>query len=87
MGRRAVDRAFPDQRHETIAPRHAGERISFDQLSLLRQLLGAIDLRSPKGVLLLLKVLRGFGKLSRGPKDVIPDGDEPTVAAPGVRRD
>lgn len=49
------------------------ERIYFDQLSFLRQLLSAIDLRSPRGVLLLARVLRGFGKLSRRPKDVIPD--------------
>jgi hypothetical protein len=55
------------------------ERIYFDQLSLLRQLLGAIDLKSPKGIVLLLKVLRGFAQMSRGPKDTIPDGDEPTV--------
>src|ERR1700712_2831604 len=107
-------RAFPDQRHEMIALRHADdavitefyllgthrgplgpvpptggafkvrmtaffvfrgddelvcERIYFDQLSLLRQLLAAIDLRSPKGIILLLRVLRGFAKLSREPKD------------------
>jgi steroid delta-isomerase-like uncharacterized protein len=124
-------RAFPDQRHEMIALRHADdavitefyllgthlgplgpvpptggafkvrmtaffvfrgddelacERIYFDQLSLLRQLLGAIDLKSVGGAILLLKVLRGFAQMSRGPKDVIPDGDEDTVAAPGVRR-
>jgi predicted ester cyclase len=108
--------AFPDQRHEMIALRHADdavitefyllgthlgplgpvpptggsfkvrmtayfvfrgedelvcERIYFDQLSLLRQLLAAIDLKSPKGLLLLARVLRGFVKLSRGPKDEI----------------
>ncbi|WP_445151317.1 ester cyclase [Baekduia sp. Peel2402] len=125
-------RAFPNQRHEMIALRHADdavitefyllgthlgplgpvpatggafkvrmtayfvfrgddelvcERIYFDQLSLLRQLLGAINLKSPKGIILLLKVLRGFGRLSRAPKDVIPDGDEPTVAGPGVLRE
>lgn len=62
------------------------ERIYFDQLSFLRQLLGGIDLKSFGGVMLVLKVLRGFGKLSRAPKDTIPDGDEDTVAAPGVRR-
>jgi predicted ester cyclase len=123
--------AFPDQRHEMIALRHADdavitefyllgthlgplgpvpptggafkvrmtaffvfrgddelvcERIYFDQLSLLRQLLAGINLKSPSGILVLLKVLRGFGRLSRGPKDVIPDGQEDTVAAPGVRR-
>jgi steroid delta-isomerase-like uncharacterized protein len=109
--------AFPDQRHEMIALRHAEdaviveffllgthrgplgpvpptggefkvrmtaffvfdeneqlvtERIYFDQLTLLRQLLGAIDLRSPRGLLTLLRVLRGFGRLSRQPKDEIP---------------
>jgi predicted ester cyclase len=124
--------AFPDQRHEMIALRHADdavitefyllgthlgplgpvpptggafkvrmtaffvfrgddelvcERIYFDQLSLLRQLLSAIDLKSLRGILLLLKVLRGFGRMSRAPKNVIPDGAEDTVAAPGVRRE
>jgi predicted ester cyclase len=49
------------------------ERIYFDQLTLLRQLLGGIDMKSPKGLLQLLKVLRGFAKMSREPKDVIPD--------------
>jgi steroid delta-isomerase-like uncharacterized protein len=124
--------AFPDQRHEMIALRHADdavitefyllgthraplgpvpptgatfkvrmtaffvfrgddelvcERIYFDQLSFLRQLLGGIDLKSVGGIVLLVKVLRGFARMSRAPKDVIPDGDEPTVAAPGVRRE
>jgi steroid delta-isomerase-like uncharacterized protein len=123
--------AFPDQRHEMIALRHADdavitefyllgthlgplgpvpatggafkvrmtaffvfrgddelvcERIYFDQLSLLRQLLGAINLKSLRGIVLLVKVLRGFAQMSRAPKDPIPDGDEDTVAAPGVRR-
>jgi predicted ester cyclase len=63
------------------------ERIYFDQLSFLRQLLGGIDLKSPRGVLLLLKVLRGFAKMSRAPKATIPDGDQPTVAGPTIRRD
>jgi predicted ester cyclase len=62
------------------------ERVYFDQLSLLRQLLGAIDVRSPKGIVLLVRVLAGFARLSRAPKDVIPDGDEPTVAAAGTFR-
>jgi predicted ester cyclase len=48
------------------------ERIYFDQLSMLRQLLAGIDLKSVGGVVLLLKALRGFAKLSREPKDVIP---------------
>jgi steroid delta-isomerase-like uncharacterized protein len=62
------------------------ERVYFDQLSLLRQLLGGIDRRSPKGILLLLRVLAGFAKLSRRPRQVIPDGDEATVAAAGTFR-
>lgn len=111
-------RAFPDQRHEMIALRHADdavvaefyllgthlgplgpvpatggsfkvrmtaffvfdekeelvcERVYFDQLSFLRQLLVAVNLKSPRGLLLMLRVLRGFGRLSRGEKDVIPD--------------
>jgi hypothetical protein len=49
------------------------ERVYFDQLSLLRQLLGAIDLKTPKGLSKMAQVLRGFAKLSREPKDVIPD--------------
>lgn len=123
--------AFPDQRHEMIALRHADdavivefhllgthlgplgpvpatggefkvrmtayfvfagedelicERIYFDQLSFIRQLLAGINLKSPSGILLLLRVLRGFAKMSRAPKDSIPDGDEPTVAAAGTHR-
>jgi predicted ester cyclase len=62
------------------------ERVYFDQLSFLRQLLGGINVKSPQGILLLLKVLRGFGKLSRRPRDVIPDGSEYTVAAPDTVR-
>ncbi len=57
------------------------ERVYFDQLSLLRQLLSAINLRSPKGIVQLVRVLRGFAAMSRRPKDVIPDGLEPTVAS------
>jgi predicted ester cyclase len=49
------------------------ERVYFDQLTFLRQLIAGIDLKSPRGVLQLLKVLRGFAKMARAPKDVIPD--------------
>lgn len=56
------------------------ERIYFDQLTMLRQLLGGLDLRSPRGVLQLLKVLRGFAQLARRPKDVIPDTPARAVA-------
>jgi steroid delta-isomerase-like uncharacterized protein len=111
--------AFPDQRHEMIALRHADdaviaefyllgthlgpfgpvpatggsfkvrmtayfvfdeqqqlvvERIYFDQLTLLRQLLGGLNLRSAAGLLTLLRALRGFAKLAREPKDTISDG-------------
>jgi len=59
------------------------ERVYFDQLSFLRQLLGAINLRSPKGLLTLVRVLRGFGKLSREPKDVIPDTPARTWSGSG----
>lgn len=123
--------AFPDQRHEMIALRHADdavitefyllgthlgplgpvpptggsfkvrmtayfvfrgedelvcERIYFDQLSLIRQLLGNLDFKSPRGILQALKVLRGLAKMAREPKDTIPDGDEYTVAALGITR-
>jgi steroid delta-isomerase-like uncharacterized protein len=47
------------------------ERIYFDQLSMLRQLLAGLDLRSPRGLVTLLRALRGFAKLSREPRDVI----------------
>lgn len=91
--------AFPDQRHEMIALRHSedavvvdedeqliAERIYFDQLTLLRQLLSGLNLKSPQGILKLLAVLRGFAKLAKEPKDAIPDGAEPTVGAAAVRR-
>jgi predicted ester cyclase len=45
------------------------ERIYFDQLTFMRQLIGGLDLRSPKGVLTLVKVLRGMAKMARAPKD------------------
>lgn len=124
--------AFPDQRHELIALRHADdavitefyllgthlgplgpvpptggafkvrmtaffvfrgedelvcERIYFDQLSLIRQLLANLDFKSPKGILTGVRVLRGLAKMAREPKDTIPDGDEYTVAAPEITRE
>lgn len=48
------------------------ERIYFDQLTMLRQLLAGLNLKSAGGVVTLLRALRGFAKLSREPKDVIP---------------
>lgn len=41
------------------------ERIYFDQLTLVRQLLSGLDLRSPRGLLQLLRCLRGFARLAR----------------------
>lgn len=123
--------AFPDQRHEMIALRHADdavitefyllgthrgplghvpptggafkvrmtayfvfrgedelicERIYFDQLSFIRQLLGNLNFKSPMGIISATKVLRGLARQARAPKDPIPDGSEPTVAAPGISR-
>jgi steroid delta-isomerase-like uncharacterized protein len=49
------------------------ERIYFDQLTLIRQLLAGIDKRSPKGLVTLVKVLRGLAALSGRSKDVILD--------------
>ena len=48
------------------------ERIYFDQLTLLRQLLAAINLKSPSGIVALLRVLRGLPARPE-PKDIIPD--------------
>ena len=62
------------------------ERIYFDQLTFVRQLLSGVNVKSVKGILLLIRVLRGIGKMSRAPNDVIPDGTEPTVAAAQVFR-
>lgn len=47
------------------------ERIYFDQLTMLRQLLAGVDFKSARGMLTLLRALRGFAKLSREPRDVI----------------
>ena len=49
------------------------ERVYFDQLTFLRQLLSGLDLKSPSGVRTLLRVLRGFARMSREPRDKIPD--------------
>ena len=49
------------------------ERVYFDQLTFLRQLLSALDLKSLSGVRTLLRVLRGFAWMSREPRDKIPD--------------
>jgi predicted ester cyclase len=62
------------------------ERVYFDQLTFLRQLLAGINLKSAAGILQLLRTLRGLGKMSRARRDTIPDGGEPTVAAPEVSR-
>lgn len=122
--------AFPDQRHEMIALRHADdaviaefyllgthrgplgpvpptggafkvrmtaffvfdreelvcERIYFDQLTFLRQLLAGLNLKSLRGLLQLASVLRGFARMSRAPSDVIPDGRERTVASAHTNR-
>ncbi|MEU1998019.1 ester cyclase [Nocardia gamkensis] len=62
------------------------ERIYFDQLTLVRQLLGSINPKSFRGIVLLCKVLRGLATMARQPEDVIPDGSQYTVAAPEVCR-
>jgi predicted ester cyclase len=56
------------------------ERIYFDQLTLIRQILGGINLRSPKGILQMGKTLLGLAKMGRAPKDVIPDVPARTAA-------
>ena len=50
------------------------ERAYFDQLTVIRQLLAGLNLKSPQGLLTLVKFLRGLAKMNREPKDVIPDG-------------
>jgi predicted ester cyclase len=109
--------AFPDQRHEMIALRHADdavivefyllgthlgplgpvpptggtfkvrmtaffvfdenevlvtERVYFDQLTMMRQLLGGVNLKSVSGLIQLVRILRGFAKMGKEPKDEIP---------------
>jgi hypothetical protein len=49
------------------------ERVYFDQLTILKQLLGGLNLKSLSGVVTLLRALRGFAAMAREPKDVIPD--------------
>jgi hypothetical protein len=58
------------------------ERIYFDQLTFLRQLLRGLNLRSPTGVVQLLRTLRGFARMSRGTTseaiaDPLPRGEAP----------
>lgn len=48
------------------------ERVYFDQLTLLRQLLRSVDVKTPSGALKMIRILRGFAKMSKQPKDEIP---------------
>ncbi|MBN8869489.1 MAG: ester cyclase [Solirubrobacterales bacterium] len=48
------------------------ERVYFDQLTMMRQLLKAVNLKSPSGLVKMAKILRGFAKLGKEPKDEIP---------------
>jgi predicted ester cyclase len=48
------------------------ERVYFDQLTLLRQLLAAVNVKTPSGILKMIRILRGFIKMSKEPKDEIP---------------
>ncbi|MFD8813065.1 ester cyclase [Streptomyces sp. NPDC059627] len=45
------------------------ERIYFDQLTILRQLIGGVDRRSPGGLLKLLRILRGLLSMSGAAPD------------------
>jgi steroid delta-isomerase-like uncharacterized protein len=58
------------------------ERIYFDQATMVRQLLGGINVKSPKGVVTLVRALVGLAKMSREPKDVIPE--TPARVAPAA---
>lgn len=48
------------------------ERVYFDQLTMMRQLLKAVNLKSPSGLIKMVKILRGFARLANEPKDEIP---------------
>lgn len=48
------------------------ERVYFDQLTMMRQLLKGINLKSPAGLVKLVRILRGFSKMGKQPKDQIP---------------
>ncbi|NJP65752.1 ester cyclase [Streptomyces spiramenti] len=117
--------AFPDQRHEIIALRHADdavivefwligthlgplgripatggtfrvrmtayfifdeaenlvcERVYFDTLSMLRQLIGGLNMRNPKNWLLTVRCLRGLLKMAGGePHPSLVDTVEPDL--------
>lgn len=45
------------------------ERIYFDQLTILRQLLAGLDLRTPSGLMRLVRVLIGAARTASGPPD------------------
>ncbi|WP_209314028.1 ester cyclase [Streptomyces bohaiensis] len=118
--------AFPDQRHEIIALRHADdavivefwligthlgplgeipatggtfrvrmtayfifdaaenlvcERVYFDTLSMLRQLIGGLNMRNPKNWLLTVRCLRGLLRMAGGePHPSLVDTVEPELA-------
>ena len=48
------------------------ERVYFDQLTMMRQLLKGVNLKSPGGLIKMAKILRGFSKMGKQPKDEIP---------------
>lgn len=48
------------------------ERVYFDQLTMMRQLLKGVNLKSVSGVIQMAKILRGFAKMGKQEKDEIP---------------
>ncbi|MER7180402.1 ester cyclase [Streptomyces hyaluromycini] len=56
---------FVFDEHENLVT----ERIYFDQLTILRQLIGGVDKRSPRGLLKLLRILRGLLSMSGAAPD------------------
>ena len=49
------------------------ERIYFDTLTMLRQLLGGLNLRSPRSWALVIRALRGLSAMSREPHPSLVD--------------
>ena len=68
------------------AERLVCERIYFDALTMLKQLLGSVDLKRPRSWPLALRALRGLFAMSRAPDPRLMQTTAPELGAPAANR-